>query len=180
MKRLLIDTCVLLDLTILELGDPDFRNKAYTRLTGQLQRIKEIPHRSRLIDWIRDECFGVVEVSAGALIEMDQHAERAVVKGNKREMSEPAAMKDFWEGYERLPTRLSGRERSMLWTTLKFDWEAIPEDDRLRFGPVDAAALSLLKEDRERWFLTFDGLLKARALELAPARVPHLTDIIRA
>lgn len=170
MRRLLIDTGVLLDLTILELSEDGFQSRAYSRMRGALARIDSPTKRARLLDYIHKERVGEFEVSTGVLLEMDRHAQRELVHGN-RAHADLAPMEDFWAGYERLRKRLRFR-------MLPLAWKARSERERLGVGPVDAEQLALLAEDRQRWFVTFDGLLESRALEVAPGRVVPFADVI--
>lgn len=174
MRRLLIDTCVLLDLTILELGEDGFPNSAYGRIREELQRVRTPTKRDRLIDYVRGNRFGTIEISAGALLEMDQHAERRLIQG-RRPQAKLNAIADFWLAFDRLPGRFC-----IKFAILPLEWKAADMNERLRFGPVDAEALHLLAQDTERWFVTFDGDLEARALELAAERVVPFADIVDA
>lgn len=169
LKRLLIDTGPLLDLTIVELEEPTFR-VAWHRLQCLNERLWEERERQRdrFVDYVRKR-FGEVDVSIGSLLELD----RRVCTKLKRKKDDLAAFEEFWNAYEGLCRRLEpSRVR-----TQPLAWDQIDRGTFLELGPVDAAVLQLFQENTERFFVTYDATLERRARTIAKCRVLDVSRI---
>jgi hypothetical protein len=175
LNRLLIDTSVLLELMIAEVASQPRDRPIYNKLRKLVQWLDSSPRRDAVVDGIRSR-FGALELSAGTLIEIDRHGQQALIPRNRRE-AELEWLERFWEAYARLPRRFAFQDGQPMPVVVRpFTWTS-PQDEILRFGPIDAHCLELTRADSKLWLLTSDDALYARALA-STRRALHITALL--
>jgi hypothetical protein len=173
LNRVVLDTGVLLELTIVEasLGPGQVHRSLHQRLKTLLGAITNRTRYLQFTDRLKER-FGETSYSAGSLIELER-----LILGELRTSRQSAAefLTAFWEAFHILCERFRVIERPFDGPT------AEPPStfaNLITFGPVDAHLLRILKDEGQTRLATLDGTLEAEALALNERGVFRVWDAL--
>jgi len=173
-RTLLVDTNVLLDMTIAEMGRVDeSAQRALLKRTTFLVNTNSVVQLKRFL-----RSFGDVMCSAGSLIEADRLAAKAVQSGNRDYAPSPHLIA-FWKACAQILAN-----RSVVFEDLPpFECEPfdlVPDvEDVARHGPVDEHLLDIARRNTDRLsLLSTDQALTDRASRVIGERAIPVTAML--
>ena len=167
MRRLLLDTNLLLELISLEVRESYPGVERHFEI--QLHYLLDKADRSAFIDSVCRQ-FGKLEYSSASVVELDRFGAKGL-RGHRR-VGRLEDLKMFWDGFHSLPTRFR-RE----FVPRGFASAEVERGETTKLGPADAHLLHLIRSDADLTVATTDGQLQGAVRSIDERRLFDLRTI---